>query len=856
MDIQKIKNTASLNTNKKAYIYTLTSTLFIFLLIFIFYKINPFGEYTLCTNDGVAQYIPFMNELYDKLKNGETLLYSYNGGLGYNFFGTIAYYMLSPFSFLILLFKKENIVIAVNLIIVLKMCCVSLGMTYYLLHRFKNKNYIYSVIFSLAYTFSYFFLGYSYNFMWLDSIIMLPFILRGLETISTRKGKIQYILSLSYCMLANFYIALIICLFLILYYLCIINFKNVKDFIKKGFSFATCSILSALIASITLIPMGINILSGSSSRTTFPAFSFFNDALYVFERHLPFIQIKTLSQNSGDANLFCTIGIMFLAGLFLFNKTIPPRRKLGTVLLSSFLLFSFTNSWTNFMMHGFYSQRQIPNRFAFLYVFLLVVMAYEVAISLKGLNKKSTIVTSIISIGILAITILSVDPNSPNMNEHLLIILGIYGLAFIITYLSAILSKKEPVKTISIFLVIEILLGLTQIQYASLSDSYDKQINYESAKANEETNEFYREEILNWSVTNASTMYNMQGMTTFNSIINGKTSALLGQLGFDNGENYYTCYGHSPITDSMLSMKYLYSKYSENLPFNFEYVETINDINVYKNNYILPIGYSIDTSSFENNYANKFENLNNLTINYGTLYRGIPIKTSYSSENAEIKKEDNSNYKVTAKKGDTFTFTLEPVEDKNVYIYTKCYGESNITIKVNERIIASFSHTGYISYLGDLTKEDVITISYTARRDINNKSSTIFLSSLNQSVFEDFYYDTLSNSMQNVTFNKNTISGKFTATKDNTQIMFSIPYDKGWKVFVDGNLTNLENIKNAFCAVTVNEGTHDIKLVYAPNGLEIGAVCSGLGLLIFVAYIVITKYRKNSETNSYKAKNI
>ena len=106
MDIQKIKNTASLNTNKKAYIYTLTSTLFIFLLIFIFYKINPFGEYTLCTNDGVAQYIPFMNELYDKLKNGETLLYSYNGGLGYNFFGTIAYYMLSPFSFLILLFKK------------------------------------------------------------------------------------------------------------------------------------------------------------------------------------------------------------------------------------------------------------------------------------------------------------------------------------------------------------------------------------------------------------------------------------------------------------------------------------------------------------------------------------------------------------------------------------------------------------------------------------------------------------------------------------------------------------------------------------------------------------------------------
>ena len=57
MDIQKIKNTASLNTNKKAYIYTLTSTLFIFLLIFIFYKINPFGEYTLYISSGVKLFL-------------------------------------------------------------------------------------------------------------------------------------------------------------------------------------------------------------------------------------------------------------------------------------------------------------------------------------------------------------------------------------------------------------------------------------------------------------------------------------------------------------------------------------------------------------------------------------------------------------------------------------------------------------------------------------------------------------------------------------------------------------------------------------------------------------------------------
>ena len=50
----KIKN------NKESYIITFLSSLFIFLLIFLIYEIVPFGNNSLCTNDGVAQYIPFI----------------------------------------------------------------------------------------------------------------------------------------------------------------------------------------------------------------------------------------------------------------------------------------------------------------------------------------------------------------------------------------------------------------------------------------------------------------------------------------------------------------------------------------------------------------------------------------------------------------------------------------------------------------------------------------------------------------------------------------------------------------------------------------------------------------------------
>ena len=54
----------------------------IMLVIFIIRKIYPFGERSFLHIDMYHQYFPFLVEFYHKLKNGESLFYSWNTGIG------------------------------------------------------------------------------------------------------------------------------------------------------------------------------------------------------------------------------------------------------------------------------------------------------------------------------------------------------------------------------------------------------------------------------------------------------------------------------------------------------------------------------------------------------------------------------------------------------------------------------------------------------------------------------------------------------------------------------------------------------------------------------------------------------
>ncbi len=69
--------------------------------------VYPFGDRQVQIIDSYHQYAPFFSEFYRKIWGGDSLFYSFTGGLGINFLASVAYYLASPLNVLILLFRER-----------------------------------------------------------------------------------------------------------------------------------------------------------------------------------------------------------------------------------------------------------------------------------------------------------------------------------------------------------------------------------------------------------------------------------------------------------------------------------------------------------------------------------------------------------------------------------------------------------------------------------------------------------------------------------------------------------------------------------------------------------------------------
>ena len=92
--------------------YILISALIAFAvmqLVYFCFSLIPYGDMTILRMDLYHQYGPLFAELYDRLTSGESLIYSWNSGLGSSFLGNFYNYLSSPVTLLILFFGHKNI---------------------------------------------------------------------------------------------------------------------------------------------------------------------------------------------------------------------------------------------------------------------------------------------------------------------------------------------------------------------------------------------------------------------------------------------------------------------------------------------------------------------------------------------------------------------------------------------------------------------------------------------------------------------------------------------------------------------------------------------------------------------------
>ena len=84
----------------------------------------------------------------------------------------------------------------------------------------------------------------------------------------------------------------------------------------------------------------------------------------------------------------------------------------------------------------------------------------------------------------------------------------------------------------------------------------------------------------------------------------------------------------------------------------------------------------------------------------------------------------------------------------------------------------------------------------------------------------------------------------FTATCNLPQellVFFSVPYDKGWSAFVNGEEVVIEKANTGFMAVRVPAGNAYIRFNYMTPGLFEGAAVSAAGIALLIIYLIIAK---------------
>ena len=110
---------------------------------------------------------------------------------------------------------------------------------------------------------------------------------------------------------------------------------------------------------------------------------------------------------------------------------------------------------------------------------------------------------------------------------------------------------------------------------------------------------------------------------------------------------------------------------------------------------------------------------------------------------------------------------------------------------------------------------------------------------------EQVYNELKQGGMEIVTFSDDDILGTVNVTDNKNLLFTSIPFNKEWKVYVDGKEERIVPLlKDAFCGVKLEKGEHEIRFVYKSRWNLWGRMMGMAGMLIWGLVLYTEKMRK------------
>ena len=784
------EHTGNIPCGNIVYIIAFFIPVIIFTALYFAREIFPFGNNCYLRSDMYHQYAPFFSELWYKIRNAESLTYSWDIGMGTNFTSLYAYYLASPANWIIVLFPQKYMIEIMNTLIILKLSLSSVSMTHYISRHFSNKN-ICIALFGLFYAFSGYVAAYSWNIMWLDCLILVPLIMLGLERLVNEDKCFLYCISLGLCIFTNYYIAIMV---LPEFYTFSLSASSDIAFPKKLSLYF--SILNMLTRQLINVPVHLGL------------------------EHYP--------------NIYCGVAVFLLYPLYVMDKDINLCEKIGKSVLLLVFLTAFNLNIPNFIWHGFHYPNSLPCRQSFIYIFFLLTMCYEALSHIKRMTSRQLGIAVWISLGLLVLIeqVFAVDETYDFKAIYL-------SGAFILVYagLMIVYNKtnwKLPVTVFLAFIVciIECTInmdstGIGTTNRTSYLLDYDAIKSVTQTVRDEDTSFYRMDKKFGARSKNDGAWHNYHSISTFSSTSSAGMSELFGKLGFEHSMNAYGYNGATLVTESLFSVKYTITNRILTSSSLREYYVGDDGEFVYENKYTLPLGFITYNNAGEWNPSEAngtgIENQNSLI----QTLTGIANVFTLTYENAT----DSS-------------FEVKPVKAGHLYMVVRNTTCDNVTATINnsEYTYSGLKNGNHIIDLGYAVPADTVVIS-------GDSAMNAIVYTLETSRFTEAYNILNGSSLSITSFKDTKIKGTITANKAAT-LIFSIPYDKGWKVYIDGRKVETSALYDALLSVQISEGSHEITLKYTPVNLIKGCLITALCIIILIGIYILKK--KNITINILK----
>ncbi len=856
-----------LKTNKNVLIYAGAFLIpcFVLILLCIQLKICPFGEKSFLINDMWGEYADYMAYFRTILTGENDLFYSFSKSLGDDLPSLLAFYVINPLNWLVCLFRPEDLPLAVTILVILRFGFSGLTSAVYFVKR-RNCGYR-ALLFSACYALMSFNIVNAENTNLREGTMILPLVVMGLEKLLDGESAQSYIWSLAAVIFLNYYSGYQICVFAVLYFIYyLLRRRTGKHFWKMFVRFIGTSLLGVGISAFLLIPIICQLRNGPK---------LFDPSIFKMAINMPwqalFGKLLVSAYDAGEIadgfpNLYSGLICALLFPLLFMNRKISSREKILSAGLVAATILILQLNPLNLALHGFNKPLWWPYRYSFIICFFMLILAQRSFSDPDGWTIPAILALAVLSAGLLVVLGFSGYSWMPQASLRLNAVL-VFVYLLILAY-GTCQNSPHTRTLMAVLTVLELFMNASHI--LMINTAYERSNSVTDYAAYYEENKpvidqikaadsgFYRIEKTYSRTPNDPMLLDYNGISHYSSTVNNHLMNFLPRAGFRLYTPYRFLYweGSDIAADSLLGIKYLVSgkKQAKPYPPVFE----TGEHTVYENPYALPLMFTASFDVTETGFMNdnggfEFQNrvFSKMTgaeieifvpadvigpdVRYLTENIG-PNEICYVSDNEE---EGTLTWKITVDRPDT------------LYVFFPADQIHPVSLTLNDRQIGSYfdSFSYHIFRLGSFQPGEQLTLTMTASEDqICMKEALFFYENLSE--LEKAVLILTEDSTELRKSGSSRLIGSYTASVSDKVLLFTFPYDRGWRVKIDGKTVPTVIALDTFMAAAAPAGTHSVELCFIPVGFIPGVILSFLSLAAVLICMKREK-RKACEMKGY-----